>query len=388
VSLLTFATLMGALVLGLVVLAVWVRWLDHRLAVLPEWSTGVRRTAGVLLVLGPLLFVGAEVWAHELDPAPVRAVLWVALTWVAFAWYLTIGVLALTVFSGPLRLLGRRAARARRRLHRVGAPLVVVAALVVTGYGLHEAGDPRPTAYDVVSDDLPAGWDGARVVFLSDLHVGPVRDAAYTRRVVDLVNAQHPDVVLLGGDLVDGRDRYVGADLDPLADLAAPLGVFAVTGNHEFLSGDADAYVQRWESLGITPLRNENVGLQRGGDAIRLVGVHDVRGTGADAPDPGRALTGVDTDDFVLFLAHEPRQVVPDRGVDLQLSGHTHGGQLWPFRYVVPLQQPTIDGYDVVDGVRMITSRGVGAWGPPVRVGAPPEFVVVTLRVHRSVSPS
>ena len=101
---------------------------------------------------------------------------------------------------------------------------------------------------------------------------------------------------------------------------------------------------------------------------------------GADAPDPDAALAGVPPGDFTLLLAHEPRQVAPGRGVDLQLSGHTHGGQLWPYGYLVRTEQPTLAGLDLVDGVPVVTSPGVGTWGPPVRVGARPEVSLVVLR--------
>jgi predicted MPP superfamily phosphohydrolase len=156
--------------------------------------------------------------------------------------------------------------------------------------------------------------------------------------------------------------------------------VLAVTGNHEYASGTPAAYVERWRSLGITPLLNASTTLERGGEDIAVAGLTDVDGTGDAAPDPDAALAGIDPGTFTVLLAHEPRQVLGGRGVDLQLSGHTHGGQLWPLGYLVPLQQPTLAGVDVVDGVTVVTSRGVGTALPPVRVGAPPEVVVVTLR--------
>jgi predicted MPP superfamily phosphohydrolase len=169
--------------------------------------------------------------------------------------------------------------------------------------------------------------------------------------------------------------------LAPLADLEAPLGVYAVSGNHEFISQQADAWMDHWETLGIDVLRNENVTLTRGSTSIRLAGIHDETGTGADAPNLERALSGVPADAFTLLAAHQPKAAESARGkaVDLQLSGHTHGGQLWPFRYAVLLQQPVVDGLDAVGDVPVLTSRGAGAWGPPVRVLAPPQIPVITL---------
>ncbi|GGO75541.1 metallophosphoesterase [Nocardioides deserti] len=371
---------LGVLALLLLVASIawWARWLHRRLAVVsgaPRWA---RRLSLVVVVGGLLLYAATNVAYRTIDPAPIRPVLWLGLSWLGLAWYLTFGCVLLALASLVLRLLGCRVAR--ERLLRVGTPVVVVLALVVMAVGAVVAQRPRVTAYDVGSAALPTGWDGARVVLLTDLHVGVVHGGAWTRRVVDLVNEQDPDLVVLGGDLVDGRERYTGPDLDPLADLDAPLGVVAVSGNHEIETGDAPAYLDRLETLGIDVLRNEHVVLQRGGDPVVVAGVHDEIGTGALEPDPAAALAGTRPEDYVVYVAHEPRQLVASAGVDLQLSGHTHGGQIWPFGWFVPLQQPTLAGVDVVDGVTVVTSRGVGTSGPPVRTGAAPEITVVTLR--------
>lgn len=185
---------------------------------------------------------------------------------------------------------------------------------------------------------------------------------------------------MLAGDLVDGREVHTGPLLAPVADLDAPLGGFAVSGNHEVESGDGAAYLDRFEGVGLTVLRNEAVRIRRGGDEVVVAGVHDAIGTGALAPDVDAALADVDADDFVIFVAHQPLQVPDGDRVDLQLSGHTHGGQIWPFGWLVPLQQPTLAGVDDVYGVAVVTSRGFGTSGPPVRVGSPPDIVVLTLR--------
>ncbi|WKN46847.1 metallophosphoesterase [Nocardioides sp. Arc9.136] len=366
-----------ALLLLLALVGWWARWLHRRLAVVtgaPRWA---RRTSLAVVVGGLLLYAATNLAYRTLDPAPLRPVLWVGLAWLGLAWYLTLGCALLAVAALVLRLLRRPAGR--ERLLRVGTPLVVVLALVVMAVGAVVAQRPRATSYDIGSAAVPAGWDGARIVLLTDLHVGVVHGEAWTRRVVDLVNEQRPDLVVLGGDLVDGRERWTGPDLDPLADLQAPLGVLAVSGNHEIESGDAPAYLDRLDRLGIDVLRNERVVLTRGGDPLVVAGVHDEIGTGALEPDPATALGGTRPDDYVVYVAHEPRQLVAGAGVDLQLSGHTHGGQIWPFGWLVPLQQPTTAGVDRVDGVTVVTSRGVGTSGPPVRTGAAPEVTVVTL---------
>jgi predicted MPP superfamily phosphohydrolase len=355
--------------------------LHRRLAVAPGWPRGARLASATLLGLTWLVTLTAfAMQSGALDPRRGRWVAWAGMTWLVLAWYLLLGVVVLGVACLAVRLARRH--DLRRPLLRRGTPFVAAAALAATGCGVAEASQPSVTPVTVTDADLPEGMDGLRVALVTDLHTGPIRDASFTRRVVDLVNAQHPDVVVLGGDLVDGRVAQVGDVLAPLADLEAPLGVVAVSGNHEFISQEADAWLSHWETLGIRVVRNEHVTLQRGGATLTLAGVHDLTGRGSDAGDAARALEGVAPAGFTVFVAHQPRaaETVQGRGVDLQLSGHTHGGQVWPFGYLVPLQQPVVDGLADVGDVPVLTSRGAGAWGPPVRVLAPPEVPVLTLR--------
>jgi hypothetical protein len=262
--------------------------------------------------------------------------------------------------------------------------VVIATALGATAYGLGEASMPRMTHVTVTSDHLPDAFVGMKIALITDLHVGPVRDASFTRRVVDAVNAEKPDLVVLGGDLVDGTVERAGEHLDPIRDLQAPLGVLAVSGNHEFISQEPNEWMAYWGSLGATVLRNSSVELTRGSDTITVAGVNDPMAQGADAPDVAKALDGDDPDGYTILVAHQPRQALSaeGRGVDLQLSGHTHGGQLWPFAYAVLAQQPVIDGLAPVGDVPVLTSRGAGAWGPPVRVLAPPEVPIITLVQH------
>ncbi|HET8988795.1 MAG TPA: metallophosphoesterase [Humibacillus sp.] len=363
------------------VLALLTFVLYRRLAVAPDVPTAGRWTVAlVLAVMWGAALAAFAMQAGVIDPHRARWLAWAGMTWLVAAWYLLLGTLVL----GFLALLASLASsrEPRRRLLRVGTPAVVVAALGTTAYGLHEAAMPTVTPVTFTSRELPEGFDGLRVALVTDLHVGPVRDASFTQRVVDEVNAQKPDVVVLGGDLVDGKVSQVSDALAPLADLKAPLGVFAVSGNHEFISQEADAWLGYWEKLGITVLRNENVALRRQSDTIRIAGVHDETGTGADAADIDGALGSAPAKGFTILVAHQPQQALDaqQRGIDLQLSGHTHGGQVWPFRYAVRLQQPVIDGLNLVGDVPVLTSRGAGAWGPPVRVLAPPEIPLITLR--------
>ncbi len=366
------------------VLALLTLVLYRRLAVAPGWRGPARLGVGVVLGLGWLASLGGlAMLGGVIDPSGRRWLAWVGLTWLALGVYLLLGVLALGALALVARVL--LPAGGRRRVLRLGTPAVAVLAVAATGWGLHEAARPSITATTVTSTDLPESFDGMRVALLTDLHAGPVRDAAFTRAAVDAINAAEPDLVVLGGDLVDGRVEQVADVLAPLADLEAPMGVVAVSGNHEYISQEPDAWLAHWETLGITVLRNEALRLtdpRGGGDTILVAGLNDLTATGAAAPDPDRALALSDPAGFTLLVAHQPKaaELVQGRGIDLQLSGHTHGGQLWPFRWAVLLQQPVIDGKQYVGDVAVLTSRGAGAWGPPVRVLAPPEIPVVTLR--------
>ena len=269
------------------VLALLTFLLYRRLAVAPDLPTGGRwAVAVVLTVMWAAALAAFAMQAGVIDPHRARWLAWAGMTWLVTAWYLLLGTLVLGFLALLASLSSSR--EPRRRLLRVGTPLVVVASLGATAYGLHEAAMPTVTPVTFTSRELPEGFDGLRVALVTDLHLGPVRDASFAQRVVAEVNAHRPDVVVLGGDLVDGKVSQVADAMAPLAELDAPLGVFAVSGNHEFISQEADAWLTHWQTLGITVLSNENVALQRQSDTIRLAGVHDETGTGADAPDARR----------------------------------------------------------------------------------------------------
>lgn len=225
---------------------------------------------------------------------------------------------------------------------------------------------------------LPPALHGFTIAQVTDLHVGPTIKRGYVQAVVDRVNALQADVVALTGDLVDGRVEDLAADFAPLGTLRARHGVFAVTGNHEFYSG-AEPWVAHWRTQGITPLRDEHRVLQHGGARLVLAGVDDptARGLGGRRSDPAAALQGAPADAALrVLLAHQPRSAAAaaDAGFDLQLSGHTHGGQFWPWNLLVPLQQPFVAGLHRLGRLWVYTSRGTGYWGPPLRLGAPSEI--------------
>jgi uncharacterized protein len=252
-------------------------------------------------------------------------------------------------------------------------------AVGVTGYGMRTAlGPPQLNRVQMPMPKLPRALDGTRLVVVSDIHLGPFTGSHHVGRIVDLINSVNADIVCVVGDLVDGTVAELGRFAAPLAGIQSRQGAYFVTGNHEYYSG-FEPWIEEVTKLGVRPLRNERVEL--GG--LDLAGVNDLGGDQfGDAADFGKALGDRDKSRPVVLMAHQPlaaRQAAP-YGVDLQVSGHTHGGQMAPFNLLVPLQQPVVSGFGDVDGVPVYVTNGAGFWGPPVRVGAPPQVTVVELR--------
>ena len=376
------------LLVPLAVLVGLLAFVWHRLAVAPGWRPRwVRWAVAVALgVLTALALAGFDVWGGAFTPAQMRPGVWLGQAFLACCLYLFLGLVPVWLASVGIWLVrwdgdGDHGRQARRRLNRVMSPVVAAVAVGGTAYGAFEAARPSITRFEVASPELPVEFDGVRVALVTDVHSGAVRSAAFTQQVVDLVNEQRPDLVVVAGDLVDGDAARYAPEIAPLADLEAPLGVFATTGNHEMFRDTAN-WVTAFEDVGLTMLQNSAVPLERSGATITLAGVHDATGEGRWAPDYDAALGGTDAGAYTLFAAHQPLQAldVEGRGVDLQLSGHTHGGQMWPINYLVPLEQPMLEGRASVAGTTVVTSRGAGAWGPAIRVAAPPEVPIITLR--------
>lgn len=320
---------------------------------------------------------------------------WPGFMWLALMFYLT---LVLGVLEIPRLLVNRR----------VKAPVLVgadepeavplpsrrvfiarsfaiasgITAGSIVGYGVSKAlGAPEMTSVPVPIRRLDPALSGFRIAVVSDIHLGPLAGRGHTERIVRMINEQQPDLVAIVGDLVDGSVDRLGDAAAPLRDLVSKHGNFFVTGNHEYYSG-FEPWLAELERLGVNPLRNERVAIERGGATFDLAGVNDVTGGQFDdGPDIARALSGRNTANPVVLLAHQPIQVetASKHGVDLQLSGHTHGGQMFPFHLAVPLQQPVIAGLEKIDDTWVYVTRGAGFWGPPVRVGAPPEISMIQL---------
>jgi predicted MPP superfamily phosphohydrolase len=257
-----------------------------------------------------------------------------------------------------------------------------IGATGIVGYGTTQAlGTPELTTVPVALRKLDPSLSGFRIAVVSDIHLGPLRGRSHTERIVRMINEQQPDLVAIVGDLVDGSVEKLGSAAAPLQDLVSKHGSYFVTGNHEYYSG-FESWLGELERLGVNPLRNERVAIERGGAGFDLAGVNDVTGRGFhDGPDLTSTLAGRDESRPVVLMAHQPVQVeaAAKQGVDLQLSGHTHGGQMFPFNLVVPLQQPVTAGLEKIDDTWIYVTRGAGFWGPPVRVGARPEISMIEL---------
>ena len=267
----------------------------------------------------------------------------------------------------------------------------VLAAGAATGTAVRLAtGEPRVVEVPVRLERLPSRLSGFTLAQISDLHVGPTIQEKHVRRVVDMTNALRPDAVVITGDLVDGTVPELRRATEHLARLAAPHGVYFVTGNHEYYAG-ARAWLEELRRYGIRPLRNERVSIgdrAPGGASFDLAGVDDwsvARGDHERWPTLSAALAGRDPDRSLVLLAHQPRGVATSvrSGVELQLSGHTHGGQLFPWNLVVSAVYPYYKGlYRHAEAGRegqIYVSCGTGYWGPPMRLGAPAEVTKVVL---------
>jgi predicted MPP superfamily phosphohydrolase len=231
-------------------------------------------------------------------------------------------------------------------------------------------------------DRLPQSMHGTTIVQITDLHVGPTLGRAFVADIVRRVNALTPDLIAITGDLVDGSVRMLAEHVAPLAELKARHGTYFVTGNHEYYS-DADSWCDKIATLGIRVLRNERVAIEgENGAAFDLAGVDD---HSADrfggASNVEKAVEGRDPNRELVLLAHQPRAVfeADKHGVGLQLSGHTHGGQIWPWKYFVYLQQPVVAGLARIGRTLVYVSCGTGYWGPPMRLGAPAEITRIVL---------
>lgn len=273
----------------------------------------------------------------------------------------------------------------RRRFMTVGlnaGALSVTAG--ATKWGFYQARRlPDVVHVTVPFEDLPESLEGLRIVQLSDIHVGPTIRGATVEAIVERVNELDADVIAITGDLIDGYVDQLWGDVEPLLNLQARYGVYYVTGNHEYY-WDGPGWCDVLKEHGIKVLNNEHQLVEHQGGRLLMAGCTDY--TAGDyveehASDPKGALAGAPVHDISVLLAHQPPSIheAAEAGYDLQLSGHTHGGQFWPWIYVVGRVHPFSVGLGRQDDTWIYVSRGTGYWGPPMRVGAPSEITVLTL---------
>ncbi|MFI0514865.1 metallophosphoesterase [Streptomyces sp. WSLK1-5] len=348
-----------------------------------HWPLPVTLVGTALFVLGLIGMPLAMARGHgrrQQDRAAIIGDTLLGTSWVLFTWSVLLGVLlrlALTVAG-----VGGSQDRARMVSWAV---LAVAAVLLIWGYA-EARRVPRVRRLDLQLPRLGAGLDGLRVVLITDTHYGPLDRARWSARVCETVNDLEADLVCHTGDIADGTAERRRAQAVPLGTVRATEARVYVTGNHEYYS-EAQGWVDLMDELGWQPLRNRHLLLERAGDTLVVAGVDDVTAESSGLAGHGAhlagALNGADPELPVLLLAHQPKFV--DRaaaaGVDLQLSGHTHGGQIWPFHHLVRLDQPALAGLSH-HGPRTLlyTSRGTGFWGPPFRVFAPSEITLLVLR--------
>jgi predicted MPP superfamily phosphohydrolase len=383
----------GAVLRLLVVLAITVGLVYYirRRLVIDTGLTGWKKLALTIVIAmlpAPLIVI------NLLNPAgPPKVSGWLAwptyigqaLIMLAFIALLAIDVARLVAWAARKALKSAPLDPSRRQaLARITGGVAAGAVVGHVAYGVSRAlGDAEIVDVPVTLAKLPKQLDGFTIVQLTDIHVGGTIQRAFVEELVERTMALKPDLIALTGDFVDGSVEELAPHMAPFAKLAAPHGVFFITGNHEYYSG-ADAWIAHWREMGVRVLRNERVSIEREGGAFDLAGVDDhgafrYPGHGMDLD---KALAGRDESRALVLLAHQPRQVhvAAKHGVDLQLSGHTHGGQVWPWHYIVSIQQGgLVAGRYQIGPTQLYVSRGAGYWGPPVRVGAPPEITRVRL---------
>jgi uncharacterized protein len=274
-------------------------------------------------------------------------------------------------------------------LRAASAAAVPALALAFTFFGFLNARRTAAVAtVEIPLPGLPAPLHGFTIVQISDIHVGLTIRHRYVEAIVEAVNRLHADVVAITGDLVDGSVAELGSQVAPLERLVSRNGSFFVTGNHEYYSG-VEPWLVELRRLGVRVLHNEHVVIVRGGAKLVLAGVPDYSAGHFDKAhrsDPEAALARAPADAAVrILLAHQPRSAAAaaQAGFDLQLSGHTHGGQFLPWTYFVKLQQPFTAGLHRVGQLRVYVSRGTGYWGPPKRIGAPSEITLIRLTAEQ-----
>jgi predicted MPP superfamily phosphohydrolase len=346
------------------------------------------RTLTVVLIALAASIPGGMILGR-LFPRAASPLSWIAFTWMGGVFLFFVSLVTADLARGAVDLVGWAGGTPtdpdrRLFLARAVGGIASVAALSGTGLALASAlSRVQVREVTVRLSKWPRALDGFSIVQISDVHLGPTIGGGFLDYVVKRINSLAPDLVAVVGDLVDGSVEELAPAAKALGELQSKHGTYFVTGNHEYYSG-ADEWIAHLRSLGVKVLRNERVAVGDGEARFELAGTddlsaHNFPGHGQDLE---RALSGRDQNLSLVLLAHQPRTFFESskRGVDLQLSGHTHGGQIWPFGFLVKLQQGFLAGLDRVGSSQLYTSRGTGYWGPPMRLFAPAEITRLILR--------
>jgi uncharacterized protein len=383
-------------VLGLGHYYLWRRLV--RDAALPSpWHGLATGLLAVLLLSQPVLFLTARnVPRDAVAPWAFAGFLWMGLLSFLFSVLVAfdLGRLGLRLVR---RLRGQRPSSSpsddsdgtpldpsrRHAVERLLASAVALFAFGLGGEAVARALEGfRKKHVQVELSKLPPALHGFRIAQLTDVHVGPTIGQDFVERMVSETNALLPDLIAITGDLVDGSVENLRQHVAPLAKLRARYGVYFVTGNHEYYSG-AESWVEELQRLGIQVLRNRRATIGSGEHSFELAGVTDyTAGRFGDPPDLEAALQGCPPDKEVVLLAHQPRAVhqAAALNVGLVLAGHTHGGQFWPWSWVVHLAQPVVQGLARFGRTLIYVSPGTGYWGPPMRLGTEAEITLVELQ--------
>jgi predicted MPP superfamily phosphohydrolase len=351
---------------------------------LPDLPGGVVRAAALTLLFVSYVLILLGVTARSIQPRSVADR--IAAPGLFMAGFFS-SLLVLTLGRDLLLLVGILALSAAHvhTLESMSASLVAALAVFVTAVGFASARRrARIVNVDIPVANLPEALHGFSIAQISDVHVGSAIRKDYVDAIVDAVNALEPDLIAVTGDLVDGSVRDLAPHTAPLARLTARHGAFFVTGNHEYYSGES-AWTAEFRRLGMRVLLNEHAVLTHGAASLVVAGVTDYSAhhfNPAQRSDPAAALCGAPSNAGAkILLAHQPRSApaAATAGFDLQLSGHTHGGQFWPWNLFVRFQQPFTAGLHRLNALWVYVSRGTGYWGPPNRFGAPSEITRLRL---------
>ena len=361
--------------------------------------SGLARHFATSSVVVLALIVVATVSVGRMVPRLGRVFAWPGFIWMGVMFFLLVALLGADIVRllATLTSRGLGVANAFDGSRRVFTARVLASAALATVGGLTASairatrGRVAVKRVEILLQRLPASLDGTRIVQMCDMHVGGLLGRAFVERVVRTANDLKPDLIAIVGDLVDGTIQQLRPALASLASLRARHGVFFVTGNHEYYSrSGARAWMDELDGMGLRVLRNQRVSIGAGLEGFDLAGVPD-HGSSRfpdDGPseDIAGALAGRDPERAVVLLAHQPVSIhkAASLGVDLQLSGHTHGGQIWPWGALVRLQQPYIRGLHRIGDSQLYVSCGTGFWGPPMRLGAPAEITEIVLRAPKT----